>query len=331
MKKLVLLIFIFFIVLLVLELAWRIYLFRIGRGFFDDPREFISPFFTTYEEPRPFITSAGFEFRNGKVSLQKPSNEIRIISFGGSTTVNARAGISYPEILENKLAENGNSCSVRVLNAGGDGYSTAHTLVNLSLRNLDVKPDIITVYENINDLSAIWFGDGVTSDYANKYNTDFYLDFRHRTGVIAELTKVSRLARFVASRVNAIKFPVQEQFTNRDYTRGLEYFKRNLRSIVAIAKAHKIRVVLASQAARSDFRSHQGFVAYNNAVRALAEEEGVVFIDIASALTDDDLFLNDSIHNNRKGVERLAEAFYGPLSGLVEQVRKEKQCTVNTP
>ena len=331
MKKLILLIFIFFLALLVLELAWRIYLFRIGRGFFDDPREFISPFFTTYEEPRPFITSAGFEFRNGKVSLQKPSNEVRIISFGGSTTVNARAGISYPEILENKFAEDGNSCSVRVLNAGGDGYSTAHTLVNLSLRNLDVKPDIITVYENINDLSAIWFGDDVTSDYANKYKTDFYLGFRHRTGFIAELTKVSRLARFVASRVNAIAFPAHENFPNRDYTLGLEYFKRNLRSIVGVARAHNIRVVLASQAAKSDFRTNPGFVAYNNAVRDLAEEEGVVFVDIASALTDDDLFLNDSIHNNRKGVERLADAFYVPLRDLVDQVKKEKGCTVDTP
>ena len=245
MKKLVLLIFIFFLVLLGLELAWRTYLFQIGKGFFDDPKEFTSPFFTTYEEPRPFITKDGFTYRNGKVSLQKPPKEIRIISFGGSTTVNDRAGISYPEILEHKFAENGNDCSVRVLNAGSEGYSTAHTLVNFSLRNLDVKPDIVTVYENINDLSATWFGDGVTSDYANKYRTDFYLGFRHRTGFLAELTKLSRLARFIVSKVQAIKFPAQEQYSNTDYARGLEYFKRNLRNIVAIARANNIRVVLA--------------------------------------------------------------------------------------
>ncbi|MDH4137090.1 MAG: GDSL-type esterase/lipase family protein [Anaerolineae bacterium] len=324
-KRFILIIIILFLIILILELAWRAYLFQVGRGFFDDPREFTSPFFTTYEEPMPFITSTGFEFRNGSVSLQKPPEEIRIICFGGSTTVNWRGGISYPEILQQKFNKIESDYRVRVLNAGGDGYSTAHTLVNLSLRNLDAQPDIIVVYHNINDLSANWFGDGVTSDYGNKYKTDFFLDFRHRTGALAELAKVSRLARFVLSKFKGIRFPTQELSQNREYNRGLEYFLRNLRSIVAIARAQGIRVVFASQPAKSDFRFNQGFVAYNEAVRSLAEEEDVEFVDLASAVTDDDFFLKDSIHYTREGVARVAEEFYEPLAELVEQVKKERE------
>jgi hypothetical protein len=84
----------------VAELRWRTYLFFTGRGFFDDPKEFTSPFFTTYEEPRPFVFGSKYYFRNGMVTGHKAPNEIRIICFGGSTTANARAGISFAEILE---------------------------------------------------------------------------------------------------------------------------------------------------------------------------------------------------------------------------------------
>ncbi len=40
----------------VLEIAWRSFLAVSGRGFFDDPREFTSPFFTTFQEPAPFVS-----------------------------------------------------------------------------------------------------------------------------------------------------------------------------------------------------------------------------------------------------------------------------------
>ena len=153
--------------LVIAEGAWRVYLYRTGRGFFDDPHEFISPFFTTFDEPMPVITPQAFYYRNGSVPRDKPADEIRVICFGGSTTVNFRAGGSYPERIEARLTADGLG-PVRVLNAGGEGYSTAHILVNLALRNLAAKPDVITVYENINDLSAIYFGDGVEPDYANK-------------------------------------------------------------------------------------------------------------------------------------------------------------------
>jgi len=308
-----------------LELAWRVHLYQNGKGFFDDPREFSSPFFTIYEEPPPYIFSAGFWYRNGTVSRQKPANEIRIICFGGSTTVNYRAGISYTDILERRFVAEEPGYAIRVLNAGGDGYSTAHMLVNLSLRNLDAQPDIITVYENINDSSAIYFGNEVAPDYANKYLTDAYLGLRHRTGVIAEVTKVSRLARFLVSRSTALMWPAFEQTETTDYARGIVYFQRNLRSIVAIAKANGIRVLLASQAAKADFRGNEVFSAYNEMVREIADREGVAFVDIANAVTDDESFLPDGIHCNRHGVERLAEEFYPPLRRLLDEVTAERE------
>jgi lysophospholipase L1-like esterase len=317
------------VILLAAETAWRTYLYSIGRGFFDDPHKFTSPFFTIYEEPPPFKWRTTAWYRNGRVEFAKAPNEIRIICFGGSTTVNWRAGLSYPELIERRLAERHPRYLIRVLNAGGDGYSTAHTLVNLSLRNLEIQPDIITVYENINDLSAKDFGDQITSDYANKYKSDFFLDFRHRTGLIAALTKISRLARSVFSNINILAFPDAghgggRQSLGRDYRPGLQYFALNLRSIAAIAKEHGIRVLMASQPAQAGFR-YAGFAAYNETVRTIAMERGIVFVDVAAAVTGDDLFLPDAIHNTRKGVERVADVLYTPLDQLVQEVIRQRE------
>jgi lysophospholipase L1-like esterase len=306
------------------ELVWRANLYRTGRGFFDDPREFTSPFFTTFDEPRPIVFGSELYYRNGKVARDKGPREIRVICLGGSTTVNFRAGISFPELLEGRLAARGSAHEVRVLNAGSEGYSTAHLLVNLSLRNLDAQPDIVVVFENINDLSAMWFGDEVASDYANKYKTDFYLGFRHRTGVIASVAKISRLARFAFSRIQALEFPRSESRERSSYDRGLTIFTRNLRNLVAVSQANRVRLLLASQPARSDFRAHPGFAAYNRTIEQVAAETGVAFVDLARIVTDDRFFLDDAIHNNRAGVEAVAEALYRPLVAMADEVARER-------
>jgi lysophospholipase L1-like esterase len=321
---------VFFLLFLALELAWRTYLFTAGRGFLDNPNEFTSPFFTTYEEPAPIKWRSTAWYRNAEVPVLKPDNEIRIICFGGSTTVSRRAGVNYPQILDLKFLDLKSDNPVRILNAGGDSFSTAHTLVNLSLRNLELDPDIIVVYHNINDLSVKDFGDWAYSDYANKYKSDFYLGLRHRTGVIAELTKVSRLARYVVSSSQSLAFPTNQYgeagrtSQNNDYSQALLHFTTNLRNIAAVAREHGILLVFASQAAKSDVRRNAGFAAFNQAIQQIADQEGAVFVDAANSMTDDDLFLEDSIHYTRQGVERLANIFYPYLQDLVREVESTR-------
>ena len=306
------------------EVGWRTYLYSTGRGFFDDPRKFTSPFFTTYEEPMPQQVGETYYYRNGHVTKAKREGEVRVLCLGGSTTVNMRAGVSYPELLERRFAAERNDDLVRVLNAGGEGFSSAHSLVNLALRNLDVAPDVVVIYHNINDLSACWFEGEMTSDYAAKYRSDFYLDFRHRTGVIAGVCKISRLARFLLSQISAIAFPAVEQQTDRPHDQGLEFFRRNLTSAAAVARAHGARLVLASQPASTALRNHSGFSEYNRAVAEVAARAGVTFVDVAASMTDDTLFLGDAIHYTRAGVERLSGIMYSPLVAEVAAVMEAR-------
>ncbi len=319
----------FFIIILtafclVAELGWRTYLYSSGKGFFDDPREFTSPFFTTYQEPMPFFTDDGFIYhRNALLPREKKPNEIRILCFGGSTTVNWRARISYADLLEKKLGNDENRL-VRVMNVGGEGFSTAHTLVNLALRNLEAQADIITVFHNINDYTANYWE--FTPDYSNKYKQDFYLSYRHRTGPVAELTKVSRLARFILFKIRALRFPKEVRQFDRvqEFSRGQTQFRRNLRSIIAVARAHGSRVVLATQPGRSDLRRQKIFVSYNETIREVAELESVPLVDLEATIREPEYFLDDALHFTRRGVEMVAEEFHKVLSGIVEEVAAEQ-------
>jgi lysophospholipase L1-like esterase len=323
-----------FLALLAAELGWRTYLYFSGHGFFDDPREFISPFFTGFEEPVPYFDGGQLVYRNATVPRDKGESEIRVICFGGSTTVGRRAGVSYPELLDERFAESIDGYRVRVLNAGSEAYSTAHFLVNLGLRNLDADPDIITIYENVNDLTASWFStDPVLPDYAQKYQSGFYLGLRHRSGILAELARVSRLARFLFSRIEAIAYPATPPVDSQaDLERGIALFERNLRSIIAVAQTHGIRVLLATQPSESTWRTNPGAVAFNRAIAAAAASEGVAFVDVAAQVTDDNLFLpGDSIHNNRAGVQAVADALYWPLRAEVDAVVHERSARREFP
>jgi lysophospholipase L1-like esterase len=309
------------VVLVTLEIGVRTYAWLTGRGFWENPRDFVSPFFTIDGWPAPYRDGDVFEFREGeRVPAAKAPGEIRVVCLGGSTTLRGRdaEGISYPHELGVRLAERFPGRVVRVLNAGQNAYSSAHSLVNLALRVLDVEPDVVTVYEDINDLSVNWFGSGATSDYANKYLTTHYLGWHHRTGLLADLGRASRLVRVVDNRLELFRFEARDYDPARDYRPGLRYFERNLRSIVAVARAQGVDVVLGTQAARSSMRTSTGFMAYNQVTRDVAARMDVPLAEVADAVVDDALFVDD-VHNTSPGARAVAARWVEPVAGVIER------------
>ena len=82
--------------------------------------------------------------------------------------------------------------------------------------------------------------------------------------------------------------------------------------------------MLASQPARTALRNHRGFSAYNRAVAEVAARAGATFVDVAAAMTDDALFLDDAIHYTPSGVERLSGVMYSPLVAEVAAVMEAR-------
>ena len=93
----------------------------------------------------------------------------RVVCVGGSTTFGA--GIvgdenTWPARLEERLSAARPDLRVEVLNAGVPGYTTAENVIYLSLRLLDLEPDLVVLYEGYNDFKPNRHP-GFVSDYSH--------------------------------------------------------------------------------------------------------------------------------------------------------------------
>lgn len=294
------------------EVAARSYSWSIGRGFWSRPNAFESAFFTTYDWPAPSIRGGYGTFRNGvTVPRDKPLGELRVICVGGSTTVNDDnpEGIVQTQLLDERLRNRIPSYEVRVLNAGGDGFSSAHTLVNFSLRLLDFQPDVLVVLDHVNDMTALDYGDEFLPDYSNKYLGDSFLAYEHRLGIGGTILRLSRSLQLLHWRSSLVRNVVESSPRNgyqHDAQRGRQIFRRNLDSMAALASQHGVRLILVTMGHRDD---EQGlFASYNEEIRRAAQANHVAIVDLARVMSGrGDLFV-DAVHMSARGVITMADS-----------------------
>lgn len=306
-----------------LELSARVYSWKVGKGFIEKPKSFTSVFFTLYDWPAPFFDQDYFVFKkNERVRKEKEKNEIRIICFGGSTTLNERniGGLSYSELLESKLKREFPKAKIRVLNAGGDGFSSSHTLVNFVLRCLPLDPDIVTFYHNINDLSANFYGERILSDYSNKYMSDDFLAYRFRSGIFGTLTHFSFFFRWVNSKTKY--FRTRKIDYSKDFSLGKITFQNNLKSFFSIARDRGIFAAFGTQAGNSKIRDRRGFLEYNSLIREFASRNKIPLFDLERYLMQDRFFV-DQVHFSEEGVRLAAEEIFKVLSPLVKKIAEK--------
>lgn len=307
------------------EVAARTYSWSIGRGFWSRPNAFESAFFTTYDWPAPLIRGEYGTFRDGvTVPRAKPQGELRVICIGGSTTVNDDnpEGVVQTRLLEERLRTRIPSHDVRVLNAGGDGFSSAHSLVNFSLRLLDFQPDVVVVLDHVNDMTALDYGDDFQPDYSNKYLSESFLAYEHRLGIGGTLLRLSRGLQLVRWRLSLLQNVVESSPRNgyrHDPQRGRQIFRRNLDSMAALARQHGVRIILLTMGHRDD---EQGlFASYNEEIRRAGQANQVAVVDLARVMSGHaDLFV-DAVHMSARGVITMADAIEPVLEAtLREQV-----------
>ncbi len=88
-----------------------------------------------------------------------------------------------------------------------------------------------------------------------------------------------------------------------------------VRGIIGQARARKTVPILSSiPPMYGSYRIYQGHVeALNTALRAMASEERVKFVNAGGRLNDEMLFQRDGLHPNQEGHQRLATAFANAL------------------
>jgi lysophospholipase L1-like esterase len=249
--------------------------------------------------------------RGPETTREKPPGTYRIVCIGGSSVyghTESSDETTWPARLQEHLNAAEPPRRVEVINGGGSGYSTFEMLINLELRLLEFDPDLVVVYEAINDVRcalyskddphprpdnthwrAVWpvyrpspMEEVLERSYAyliwRRYGTD-YTRKRAELGFYAIVDyDPGRLDLYVED------FPLPEQ--------GFANFRRNLVSIVGVARAHGAQVLLSTQAmwfrhlegSPSKDTQTAGLLRAREILRAVAAAEQVPLADTAAVL-----------------------------------------------
>lgn len=303
-----------------------------------------------------YVTSPNFQFQQNKhnslgfrgdeIKIQKPDSIFRIICLGGSTTYSDGVNDykkSFPYLLEKKL-QNKFGKQIEVVNAGVPGYTTLETLINFQTRILDLNPDLIIVYHCVNDVHArfVYPFEFYKGDYSGfleinspfKKNSIFeqstilrivmirlgLIDSHNSMARILKIPKTSLSKEFIAQKNNG-KYP-SEVFAEKSAKEILKtnqpiFFKRNLESLVVIAKKNNVDVML-STFAYSPFFENQ-FISFedyqlaieegNEVIKKIAEISNVRFFDFAYQMPKETNFFTDGIHFSEEGNQLRAKLF----------------------
>lgn len=196
---------------------------------------------------------------------KKPAGTYRIACIGGSSTYGSTPSsdaTTWPAQLELLLNERTDT-PVEVLNFGVFGYTTFEILGRLAFHAVDYEPDLVIVYETINDMRCALYTRGGPPQPDNTHwravwplyspspgeqlleNSMLYLNWRARfTGYLARFQSVDAYAI-----VNYDAKDPDPYFRGdlKEVALGFETFARNLKSIAAVAHVHGARVMLATQ------------------------------------------------------------------------------------
>ncbi|MDX2140465.1 MAG: GDSL-type esterase/lipase family protein [Chloroflexota bacterium] len=286
--------------------------------------------------------------RGEMVAIPKPDNVFRIITLGGSTTYGHGLTVdeAYPTQLQRILREEYGYTSVEVVNLGVPGYASLDSLVQLATRGLAHEPDLILVYDGLNDAVVRMFQDPACYN-GDSPLTGMGLD-RGIWQYASEDLPASTLYRFVA--INAGWMADPAIFTYRLDKTGYcppepgnispldlltanppVYLERNLRSMAAMGIAAGARVVfstfawdsaaaeaqLAADSSLTQARAMLTAIEEQNALmRTLAGELGVPLVDLAVTMGEGAWYQGDQVHMNADGTRRQAAIYAAALDTL---------------
>jgi lysophospholipase L1-like esterase len=285
-----------------------------------------------YRRGRTQHNSLGF--RGREIASPKPRGVFRVAVLGGSTTYGEFIhddAQTFPAQLERELHERYGRQDVEVINAGCPGYNSWESLQNLQFRVLDLEPNLVILYDGVNDVHARLV-------HPASYKADNSGRRRIWTPPIeVTLCRYSVLSRIVGYHLGLWRIPGVDSFVRaptadpgahdassiiggdpKDVLQQNEpiYFRRNLRNMVAVARANGVKVMMATWACsplRGDYAStehYQAGIAQNNAVvKETAREQQVELFDFAAVMPTDPRFWRDGRHVNESGAQRQGELF----------------------
>lgn len=239
-------------------------------------------------------------YRGAELPAEKAPGEFRVLAVGDSNTLGwNNGGPNWPEYLEQLLAADHKG--VHVVNAGVWGYSSFQGLRRLE-RSLSLQPDLVLVSFGSNDALPVAMTDVA---YARRVSA---------TGTLGR----SRLGQLLLQAWDGVTFSHAEQTVDRV---PIDQYEANLHEFVRMGREHGFEVVLLTRpfigdipvgSWKSDGRRN------NRATLRVAEEEGVLAIDVYDAFVTQPKLFADESHFTEEGHRLAARLIYERIRGLVK-------------
>ena len=302
------------------------------------------------------------------------TDNYRLLTIGGSTTecLFLDQALTWPQLLQDRLNMNNKGIHVRVGNVAKSGLTLRENALQVN-HLLPQHPEVntILVLAGLNDLSLrLEQGDSYTQGdlpspeaeqrllnraFAVLPKRNPLLPYYERSGLWHSLKRIEKdqlqNAKFddiqvddqagksyLKRRQARANAPMRAELP--DLADSLSEFRRNLNTIIDLAKARHVRIIFMTQPAlwREDLTDKerallwfgrgkdnryysveallQGLSAYNEQTKAVCQQRGVECIDLAGLLPRDMTVFYDDAHFNESGA--------GKVAGLVaEQLSRQ--------
>ena len=309
------------------------------------PHPYLSYYPTpNYRKGKTFHNSLGY--RGHEFPLKKPDGVYRIVALGGSSTYDVRIednAAIFTAQLEKMLKEEYGYKNVQVINAGVPGYNSWEILTNLEFRVLDLDPDLVIIYEGVNDVHArlvepsAYRGDDLGRRQA--WHAPHVALWEHSAFLrifsrMMNSTRQVSVDDFVSSPTY-VSWPFEYRLIedNLDPEEILKenpptYFRRNLENMIAIAKENGAKIMLSTWAYSpylNDYAAEgyyqQGFKENNDVVKEVATDQRIPLFDFAAVMPQDAKYWADGRHSNEAGALLKAKLFaeFIDAQGLIEK------------
>ncbi len=278
-------------------------------------------------------------------------DSLTIVTVGGSTTecFYLSDGHTWPDLLGQELARAFNR--VWINNAGLDGATTYRHLILMEDYLIKVRPKVVLFLIGINDVGA---GNLDATEPRGHYLRNLWRAFLYRSEVYS--LEQNLYHYFIAQgrglrhteidlrEVETLEHPSEAtaRQTLQDYrTNSVPFFARRLEKLIQISRAHGIEPVLITQPTlygpgvdpvtgvnlatlkvQDHFNGRVMFdfiELYNEATRQVAQEHGVLLIDLARELPRNSAYYYDYLHYTEPGAAAVAAILDRHLSPWLAQ------------
>jgi hypothetical protein len=287
---------------------------------------------------------------------EKP--DLSLIFLGGSTVacIYVEEENRFPYLVGN-LLEQKTGKKITSINSGVGGNNSLHSLDILLNKLIPVRPDVVVMMHNINDLVALIYDQTYWSKNPTRAAIVNFSFYKNLTGLKALSTlardmyipNLHAATRILSKKIfgKKVKDPDDEFASIRgkkltvDSAAILDEFKMNLNTFINICRARRITPVLMTQfnrykanpdpkviKAMQGFESDSGipmgefmelYAKFNDAIREVGKTNGVLVIDLAALIPQDKQYIYDVVHLNTRGSQLAAQLISQRLQTLVPQ------------